>query len=349
MAPPSADPPLHRAAPATGLRGAPAAAVVPAAAVGPAAEAGPVASPALRGAILDWYAARGRDLAFRGTTDPYAILVSEAMAQQTQAARAADYWTRFLVEFPTVQALAAATPAAVVRAWRGLGYNRRAIALREAAVAIVRDHGGRVPDDIEALERLPGIGPYTARAVAALAFGQRVGAVDVNVRRVLSRAIGGSLDAFSPRDLQAVADASVPPTDPGTWTHALMDIGATFCKPREPRCPACPARDVCRFGAASAAAAVDAGPSGTRDATPRSAAPRATRERPAPFTTTSRWLRGRILDLLRDAPGDEWHLIPAEIGTHDDAAIRKALVGLARDGLIERHPDRPGTARLPIA
>ena len=123
-----------------------------------------------------------------------------------------------------------------------------------------------------------------------------------------------------------------------------MDIGATFCKPREPRCPACPAREVCRFGAS----AVDARPSVTRDATPRSAAPRATRERPAPFTTTSRWLRGRILDLLRDAPGDEWHLIPAEIGAHDAAAIETALAGLARDGLVERHPDRPGTARLPI-
>ncbi|TAL10330.1 MAG: A/G-specific adenine glycosylase, partial [Chloroflexota bacterium] len=213
-------------------------------------------SPDLRDAILAWYPTRGRDLAFRGTTDPYAILVSEAMAQQTQAARAADYWSRFMHEFPTAHALAAASPAAVLRAWRGLGYNRRAIALRRAAIEIVRDHDGQVPPDLAALERLPGVGPYTARAVAALAFGMPVGAVDVNVRRVLNRAIGGSLDALSPRDLQSVADASVPADRPGEWTHALMDIGATFCKPREPRCADCPARVACRFGAS----AVVAGP-----------------------------------------------------------------------------------------
>ncbi len=297
------------------------------------AQPGP-ASPALRNAILGWYAGRGRDLAFRATTDPYAILVSEAMAQQTQAARAAEYWTRFLVEFPTVRALAAATPAAVLRAWCGLGYNRRAIALRQAAVAIVRDHGGSVPDDIEALERLPGVGPYTARAVAALAFGRRVGAVDVNVRRVLSRTLCGSLDALSTAELQAVADASVPAESPGVWTHALMDVGATFCKPREPRCEPCPARAECLFARASGRPAPSA---------------RRARERPAPFATTSRWLRGRILDLLRDAPGETWLEVPTDIGTHNPAAIDAALVGLERDGLIERHALSHGKARLPIA
>lgn len=361
-------------------------------------------SPELRAAILGWYAANGRELAFRGTVDPWAILVSEAMAQQTQAARAAEYWTRFLAEFPTVHALADATPAAVLRAWRGLGYNRRALALRAAAIAIVRDHGGLVPADLEALRRLPGVGPYTARAVAALAFGRPVGAVDVNVRRVLSRAVGGELGSMTAAELQAVADASVPPREPGTWTHALMDIGATFCGPRVPRCGPCPARPACAFaqdgagepaagglGAAGAtraragtppeagrppaagtptatrtrSAARTHGAAGTldlartRDAAgardrartqdPAGTAALVVRERQAPFESTSRWLRGRLLDLLRDAPGTAWAPIPAKLGPHDEVVIARALDGLAREGLAERHPHDRRLARLPIA
>ena len=138
-------------------------------------------------AILDWYAANGRRLPFRQTRDPYAILVSEAMAQQTQAARAGASWQRFMDRYPTVGALASATPADVLRAWQGLGYNRRALHLWQAARRIVEVHGGEVPAELAALEALPGVGPYTARAVAAIAFGKPVGAVDTNVRRVLGR------------------------------------------------------------------------------------------------------------------------------------------------------------------
>ncbi|MES2209217.1 MAG: A/G-specific adenine glycosylase [Chloroflexota bacterium] len=360
-APATAAPATATAAPATAAPATAAQAPVPA----PATAAPVAASRALRDAILAWYAVRGRDLAFRGTTDPYAILVSEAMAQQTQAARAAGYWTRFLDEFPTVHALAAATPAAVLRAWRGLGYNRRAIALRRAAIAIVQEHGGVVPHDLDALERLPGVGPYTARAVAALAFRRRVGAVDVNVRRVLARSLGGSLDAFSAADLQAAADASVPTKAPGVWTHALMDVGATFCKPRDPLCGGCPARGACRYAASGMPAArglpLDPGPgriarerpvrerpARERPARERPARERPARERRAPFRTTSRWLRGQILDLLRDSPDDAWAPVPMSIGLHGDAAVAAALVGLERDGLIQRHPDDPGRARLPI-
>ncbi len=310
----------------------------------PAAPSPPPVSAAtaqLRVAVLAWYATRGRDLAFRATTDPYAILVSEAMAQQTQAARAAEYWTRFLIQFPTLEALATATPAAVLRAWRGLGYNRRALALRKAAIAIAAQHDGRVPDDLEALRRLPGVGPYTARAVAALAFGRRVGAVDVNVRRVLSRAIGGSLDAFGAAELQTIADASVPSEAPGLWTHALMDIGATFCKPRAPRCGGCPAAPWCRYAQASD---WDGAADGDVDA-----AVRVVRDRPARFETTSRWLRGRLLDLLRDALDETWAAIPTSVGRHDAESIAVALDGLVRDGLAERHPADRRRARLPIA
>ena len=309
----------------------------------------------LQPAILGWYATRGRELAFRGTRDPYAILVSELMAQQTQAARAAEYWTRFLAEFPTVQALAASTPAAVLRAWRGLGYNRRALALRAAAIAIVRDHDGRVPDDIEALQRLPGVGPYTARAVAALAFGRRVGAVDVNVRRVLSRAVGGDLDAFTPAELQVVADDLVPPHDPGAWTHALMDIGATFCGPRQPRCAPCPAAVACRYaleraGEAEAEPAPEPAPvAPAPDVGATRRRPPGTRERPAPYEATNRWLRGRLLDLLLDGPDGTWVRLPGSLGVHDEVAIGGALAGLVRDGLAARHPEDPELARLPIA
>ena len=159
-------------------------------------------------AVLDRYAANARDLAFRRTRDTWAILVSEVMAQQTQAARAAEAWTRFMALFPTAATLATATPATVIREWRGLGYNRRALALRRAAIAIVEEHGGNVPDTIEALVALPGIGPYTARAVLAIAFGKPVAALDVNIRRVVGRAFLPT--TLAPRDVQAEADAHVP-------------------------------------------------------------------------------------------------------------------------------------------
>jgi endonuclease III len=147
----------------------------------------PALPPDARAAVLAWYDAGGRALAFRSSRDPYAILVSEVMAQQTQVSRVVEAWPGFLARFPTADALAAATPAEVLRAWQGMGYDRRALNLRLAAQVIRDRHGGRVPDDIEALDRLPGVGPYTARAVAAIAFGRRVGAVDTNVRRVLTR------------------------------------------------------------------------------------------------------------------------------------------------------------------
>ncbi len=285
----------------------------------------------LHAGVLAWYAAEGRPLAFRATTDPWAILVSEVMAQQTQAARAAEAWEGFVARFPTPAALAAASPALVLRAWRGLGYNRRAIALRDAATRIVDEHEGRVPGDLDALRRLPGVGPYTARAVAALAFGASVGPVDTNVRRVLGRAF---FEVPPPRaTLQAFADAIVPTGDAGTWTHALMDVGARLCRPRAPRCAACPLRAACRYARHGA------------NATPARASTPGRVPRSAPFESTSRWLRGRILDRLRDASDGEWVDIGSSIGGHDAEAVRQAVVRLERDGLLERHPELPA-ARL---
>jgi A/G-specific adenine glycosylase len=295
---------------------------------------------AARDAILAWYAANRRRLAFRSTSDPYAILVSEAMAQQTQAARAAEHWERFMARFPTVAALAAAGPADVQRAWQGLGYNRRALALWRAASVIDSEHGGSVPDSIEALDALPGIGPYTARAVAAIAFGRPVGAVDVNVRRVLGRMVAAGPGAVSVSQIQDIADRAVPPERAADWTHAVMDVGALLCRPREPRCSDCPASPWCRFAA------------GDRpEVEPVDERARSRQRHPhPPFPSTTRWLRGRILDRLRASPGDRWVTIDAPIGAHDLTRIRQAAAAMATDGLIEIHPsaraDRRVRARL---
>jgi A/G-specific adenine glycosylase len=291
-----------------------------------------VASDNLQAAILGWYDANGRTLAFRSTSDPYAVLVSEVMAQQTQISRVSEAWSAFLGAFPTIRALADAEPADVLRAWRGLGYNRRALNLWRAARVAVDEHGGELPRDLAALERLPGIGPYTARAVAAIAFGMPVGAVDTNVRRVLERAIGGSRDAFASTDLQAIADASVPPDRAADWTHAVMDVGAMYCR-SAPRCNECPARDACRYAATGGSNEEAARPSARADVTP--------------FPATSRWLRGRILDALRDGSG--WVTLADSIGSHDRAAVEAALADLATEGLAERDPDDPLRARLPVA
>jgi A/G-specific adenine glycosylase len=292
----------------------------------------PPVAPELRGAILAWYDARARDLPFRASRDPWAILVSEAMAQQTQISRVVEKWGPFMATFPTVQALADATPADVLRAWQGLGYNRRALNLWRAARTIVEEHGGRVPEEVADLERLPGVGPYTARAVAAIAFGRPVGAVDTNVRRVLGRVAGGA-DGLSEAALQSVADALVPPHRPAAWTHAVMDVGATFCRPRRPDCAACPARTWCRYAAAPPDRAVN----GHRRPPGRQ------------FETTSRWLRGRILEQLRVAADGAWTTIAEPLGTHGAEAIRAALAALARDGLVELDAADRRTARLPLA
>ena len=300
----------------------------------PLAPPSPAALPAeARAAVLAWFDARGRDLSFRGTRDPYAILVSEVMAQQTQISRVVEAWSRFLDRFPTVATLAAASPADVLRAWRGMGYDRRALNLQRAARVIVAEHGGQVPRDLAALQALPGIGPYTARAVASIAFGTAVGAVDTNVRRVLGRTLGGG-EGLPPVAMQAAADASVDPMRPGDWTHAVMDIGATVCRPARPRCDDCPLIGWCRFAAGSPTAAQPKPPDGRA------------RE---PFRASSRWLRGRIVDRLRDAADASWTMMEAPIGDHDEDAIDAALGALARDGIIELDPLASRRARLSIA
>ncbi|MCE2468965.1 MAG: A/G-specific adenine glycosylase [Dehalococcoidia bacterium] len=193
--------------------------------------------------VGEWYRANARDL-----RDPYAILVSEFMLQQTQASRAAPAFEAFLRTFPTLQALADAEPGAVIRAWAGMGYNQRAVRLHRLARTVAREHGGELPRSVDELRRLPGVGPYTAAAVACFAFGANVPVADTNIYRVLSRVLYG-VDAPS----RAVVDRRVaeltPDTDspstPQEWHQGLMDLGASVCAAAKPRCMLCPLREVC--------------------------------------------------------------------------------------------------------
>jgi A/G-specific adenine glycosylase len=205
--------------------------------------------------------------------------------------------------------------------------------LQRAARAIVDEHDGQVPSDVGALETLPGVGPYTARAVAAIAFGRPVAAVDTNIRRLVGR-IAGTPDA-SPRALQGTADAIVDPLDPAAWTHAAMDLGATVCVARNPRCGACPLTAWCRSSVA--------GSPGPKSGPRRKVASSGS----VPFASTSRWLRGRIVACLREAEPGVWAPAPIAVGTHDAERVSSAVDALVRDGLVERRDD--GALRLPDA
>ena len=272
--------------------------------------------------LLAWHAGARRDLPVRHATEPWPILVAEVMSQQTQIERIGPAWERFVGLWPEPRELAAAETRDLLRAWAGLGYNRRALALREAARTIVREHRGRVPDTVPELERLPGVGPYTARAVAASAFGVPVAPLDVNVRRVVGRVVG---EAVPPGRLQDCADGLVSRDDPRAWVDAVMDLAATVCTARVPRCAACPLAGMCR-STGSIAEPV-----------------RATTSSATPFPRTNRWLRGRLLATVRDAPAGSWVDAPDGLGEHDRDAVMAALRGLERDGFVEF---RDGRARL---
>lgn len=199
-------------------------------------------------ALVSWYRAAKRDLPWRRTRDPYAIWLSEVMLQQTQVVTVIPYWEKFLARFPTVHALAGAELPEVLAMWRGLGYYSRARTLHRAAQAIVSAHGGELPASVEALRELPGFGPYTAGAVASIAFGQQTPIVDGNVVRVLARLFEVEGDP-STREVQkriwALAGELVPEEAPGDFNQALMELGATVCAPRNPTCLLCPVRASC--------------------------------------------------------------------------------------------------------
>ena len=202
----------------------------------------------LRRGILAWYTRHKRDLPWRRTRDPYAIWVSEIMLQQTRVDTVVPFYERFLRRFPDVASLARAREPAVLAAWSGLGYYRRARNLQATAREVVREHAGRIPGTREALQELPGIGAYTAAAIASIAFGRPGAAVDGNVIRLLARIAGlrGRRDSAGlRREVLALAESLARGPRAGDWTQALMELGATICLPREPLCDRCPAARSC--------------------------------------------------------------------------------------------------------
>ena len=203
---------------------------------------------ALRRAVLRWGGAHRRDLPWRSTREPWPILVSEVMLQQTQVSRVEPHYRRFVARFPTVRSCAGARLGDVLAVWQGLGYNRRAANLHRAASAMVAHHGGRVPDDLDALQALPGVGSYTARAVLSLAFGRDVGAVDTNVARLLARAVAGR--PLSRSESQRLADELVPAGRSWEFNQTLFDLGARYCTGARPDCGTCPLHRSCRWAAA---------------------------------------------------------------------------------------------------
>ena len=262
---------------------------------------------------MKWFEPRRHAYPWRGTSDPYAVLVSEIMLQQTQAARVVPAFERFLGRFPTVAALADASRADVVRAWEGLGYNRRAVALSEAARAIVRDHGGLVPGDPEELKRLPGVGPYTAAAIASFAYGATIAAVDTNVRRVVARARLGREPGEVRRDtIDDEAGRWLDRRHPAEWNQALMDLGREICRP-EPRCEVCPIAADCR-------------------ARSRSRRSRLAPRRAAPFEGSMRQVRGGIVRVLRRRSASVGELA-VQAGFPVERIVG-AVGALVRDGLV---------------
>jgi A/G-specific adenine glycosylase len=268
----------------------------------------------LRGRLLRWYGRAARELPWRRTRDPYAVLVSEVMLQQTGVARVLPAYTAFLLRFPTLGALSRASLADVLRAWSGLGYNRRARDLHR----IARLHPRALPATREALDALPGVGAYTAGAVSCFSRGESVAFADTNVRRVLGRALLGRI--ATEREAVALDERLLPHRGADRWHHALMDLGATVCVSRAPRCGECPIAEGCRS---------------------RGRIVRAEPRRQAAFATSNRRVRGRIVSAL--ARGGPMTIDQLD-RVIDDPRVRTIVGVLEREGLIEQAGDR---VRLP--
>lgn len=281
--------------------------------------------------LTAWYVENARDLPWREPgTSPYAVLVSEVMLQQTPVVRVVPAYLAWLERWPTPAALAADPPGEAIRMWGRLGYPRRALRLHAACTEVVARHGGELPTTVEALLGLPGVGDYTARAVAAFALRQRHPVVDTNVRRVVARVVEGLADAAVTRRDLALVEALLPEDDEAAAVAsiALMELGALVCTARSPRCPSCPVSASCRWLALGA---------------PGLSAPV---KRPQGYAGTDRQVRGRLLAVLRDSPEPvEGDLL---VQVWDEPRQRaRALDGLVADGLVDPLPD--GRYALPGA
>lgn len=271
--------------------------------------------------VLEWYAVHARDLPWRRPdASPWGIFVSEVMLQQTPVARVEPIWRQWMERWPSPVALAAEPAGEAVRAWGRLGYPRRALRLHAAATVMVARHGGRVPDTQEALLTLPGVGTYTAAAVATFAFGERTVVVDTNVRRVLARVVAG--DQYPPpsptRAELTVAAELVPhdPADARTWSVAAMELGALVCTARAPRCSDCPLATQCRWRVAGHP--------------PHTGAPR----RGQAWAGTDRMVRGALLAVVRDSDGPVERAVLERVDA-DPAQRERCLDSLVADGLVE--------------
>ncbi|MBO9532943.1 MAG: A/G-specific adenine glycosylase [Solirubrobacteraceae bacterium] len=275
----------------------------------------------LQAGLLEWYGVQGRDLPWRRTSDPYAVLVSEVMLQQTQVSRVVPRFEAWLERWPTADDLAAAPAAEVLAEWSGLGYNSRALRLHATAKAVAEQGW---PDDEAGLRALPGIGPYTAAAVTAFALRRPAAAVDTNQQRVLDRWDGAA--GRTAVEVRRRALEFVPVDAPDAWNHALMDLGATICTARTARCDACPVASDC----ASA---------GLVDPAAERALRRASRQA-VPFESTPRFVRGRIVAALVEHGEIALPALAAALPAGITAErIDGALSGLVRDGLVVRAGD----------
>jgi A/G-specific adenine glycosylase len=282
----------------------------------------------IRAGLIAWFAENRRDLPWRRTRDPYLVLVSEVMLQQTQVDRVIPYFQRWIERFPTVAALAEAPTSDVIRIWSGLGYNRRAVYLQKMAKAVVEEHGGVFPATPEELLKLPGIGPYTAGAIAAFAFERDVAFLDTNMRRVVHRLVFGSdLPQRKATEAEILAAASelVPDGHGWLWNQALIEFGALQCTQRRPACVICPLQRVCT--AFPAIQSDIAGlPLGVR------------LKDQGTFPGSNRQFRGRVVEALRSRHratlGELGHQVKAGFESDDLPWLYGVVSGLVRDGLV---------------
>lgn len=278
-----------------------------------------------RSLLPRWADAVRRDLPWRHTRDPWAVVVSEVMLQQTQVARVIPKWRAFLEAFPTVAACAGAPQSEVVRMWEGLGYHRRAVNLHRMTIAVVNSHDGSFPRSLRALVHLPGIGPYTARAVLAFAYEDDAAVVDTNVGRILARAVMGR--PCSPSEAQSVADTLSPPGRSWEWNQGMLDLGAMVCTKRQPNCGECPVAVICawrRSGVPTDPAIGTAAVSGGQSR----------------FEGSDRQGRGRLLAALRRGPVGRPDLGTAMGWPTDEARALRVTASLVRDGLVRSVGDQ---------
>lgn len=278
--------------------------------------------------LARWFNEHGRDLPWRRTRDPWSIVVAELMLQQTQVDRVIPRWHRFLDRFPTVARSAQAPRSDLIDEWSGLGYNRRAVNLHRLSQIVVAEHGGKFPGDLKTLLQLPGIGPYTGRALRVFAFEEPEAVLDTNVARILARTEGRSL---AKSEAQRLADENLGP-DPWSWNQAILDVGAGHCRPR-PLCDGCPLRAACRWAAdgwpepdpAKASAGVSKGQSR--------------------FSGSDRQGRGLLVKALRAGPLPASSAADALGWPEAPDRAAKVLAGLVADGLVVEGSD--GLLRLP--